>query len=146
MKTRIFISTLVVVLLSSSLLIAGHADDFRIDSKQVENEFAELTRLEQTIVDYGYLSLSEMQQNEFVSAEFSALVPMNSPASGEAALGIPGFWWGCIFGPVGLLVVYVVTDNDQSQVKSALTGCIIGTVVSVGFYLIYALTLTAATI
>lgn len=38
------------------------------------------------------------------------------------------FWWGCCLGIVGLLLTYIITDNDKAQVKSALIGCVISTI------------------
>ena len=49
---------------------------------------------------------------------------------------IPAFWWGCLFGPVGILVVYLVED-DSSQTKSAFWGCLVNVLISgttTGFY------------
>ena len=37
---------------------------------------------------------------------------------------IASFLWGCAFGWVGLLIVYLVTDNDKEQTKKALWGCL----------------------
>ncbi|MBK9510485.1 MAG: hypothetical protein IPO04_13980 [Cytophagaceae bacterium] len=41
---------------------------------------------------------------------------------------VGSFWWGCCLGVVGLLLVYFITDNDKDQVKSAVWGCLIATV------------------
>ncbi|MCD6660273.1 MAG: hypothetical protein LT105_08935 [Lentimicrobium sp.] len=134
--------TLFAVFFSVTALIAGQADDFKIDRQKVQDEFADLSRLEQTVVVNDYLTLSEMKDNNLLSAEFASM-NLSSSMMMESALGIPGFWWGCIFGPLGILVVYLVTDNDRDEVRSAFTGCIVGTAVSAVFYLIYALAITS---
>lgn len=141
MKMKSLLLTLIAVIFSMTALLAGQADDFKIDRQKVQDEFADLSRLEQTVVVNDYLTLSEMKDNNLLSAEFASM-NLSSSMMIESALGIPGFWWGCIFGPIGILLVYLVTDNDRDEVKSAFTGCIVGTAVSAIFYLIYALTIT----
>lgn len=135
MKVKVLLFALIAVLVSLQPLMAGEADDFKFDRQQVQDEFADLNRLEQTVVQNDFMSLFELKDNNLLSAEFAS---MNlGTMMPEAALGIPGFWWGCVLGIVGILVVYLVTDNDRDEVKSAFTGCIVGTVLQVGFYLIY---------
>lgn len=142
MKMKSLLLTLFAVFFSVTALIAGQADDFKIDRQKVQDEFADLSRLEQTVVVNDYLTLSEMKDNNLLSAEFASM-NLSSSMMMESALGIPGFWWGCIFGPLGILVVYLVSDNDRDEVRSAFTGCIVGTAVSAVFYLIYALAITS---
>ncbi len=126
---------MISVLVSLQPLMAGEADDFKFDRQQVQDEFADLNRLEQTVVQNDFMSLFELKNNNLLGAEFAN---MNlGTMMPEAALGIPGFWWGCVLGWVGLLIVYLVTDNDRDEVKSAFTGCIINTVVGFGSWLIY---------
>lgn len=142
MKMKSLLLTLFAVFFSATALLAGQADDFKIDRQKVQDEFADLSRLEQSVVVNDYLTLSEMKDNNLLSAEFASM-NLSSSMMMDSALGIPGFWWGCIFGPIGILVVYLVTDNDRDEVKSAFTGCIVGTAVSAVFYLIYALAITS---
>jgi hypothetical protein len=55
----------------------------------------------------------------------------------DSPLGIPGFWWGFCLGWVGMLIVYLMMDEGQDrkdQVKNALIGCIIGSVIGLGIY------------
>lgn len=138
MKNKLLLLTLVAVMFSS-FAFAGAADDFKIDRTQVKAEFSELDQMEQTVIDNNYMPLTQIMSNQNLASEFSGMVPLSLPGTQDAALGIPGFWWGCIFGPIGLLIVYVATDNDRHEVKTALTGCIVGTVVSTLFYiLVYA--------
>jgi prepilin signal peptidase PulO-like enzyme (type II secretory pathway) len=142
MKLKHFLLSLLVVLISASSLMAGEADDFKIDKAQVQHEFADLYRLEQTVVDHNFMTLSQMENSNLLTAEFASM-NLSSNMMMESALGIPGFWWGCIFGPLGILVVYLVSDNDRAEVKSAFTGCIVGSAVSAVLYLIYALAIVS---
>lgn len=55
----------------------------------------------------------------------------------DVPLGIPGFWWGFCIGWVGLVIIYVSMDDGadrKQQVKNALIGCVISTVVWTIFY------------
>lgn len=135
MKIRILFLSLLAIMFSATTLMAGQTDDFKFDRQQVQDEFADLSRLEQTVVQNDFMSLFELRTNNMLSVEFANM--SLSPMMSDAALGIPGFWWGCVFGPIGILIVYLVTDNDRDQVKKSLTGCIVGSAVQVGFYLIY---------
>jgi len=54
----------------------------------------------------------------------------------ELPLGIPAFFWGCCFGLLGVILVILVTDNDKSQTKKALYGCLTATGTAVLLYLI----------
>ncbi len=125
MKKNLLIAAL-AMFFSCQGLLANQADDFKYNKQQVQDEFADLNRLEQTVVDNSFMTLSEMQQNNMIATQFSNLNLAGS-MMGDPALGIPGFWWGCVFGPVGILAVYVITDNDRSEVKKALTGCLVST-------------------
>ena len=43
----------------------------------------------------------------------------------DGPAGIPAFLWGCVLGWIGILVVYLVTE-DSDETKKALYGCLIG--------------------
>lgn len=48
-------------------------------------------------------------------------------------LGIPSFAWGFCCGLAGIVIVYVVYDDEPDQkeeAKKAVTGCLVGTAVS----------------
>lgn len=72
--------------------------------------------------------LSGLEEQNLSNSLFSASSP---------ALGIPGFWWGCLLGPVGIGLAYIISDNDKHEAKAALTGCIIAGAVEVVVYLVY---------
>jgi hypothetical protein len=113
-----------VIFLGCQNLWANQAADFQVDKQQVLNEFSELNQLEQTVIQNDFMSLSEMQSKNMISSRYGNLNLTNGMMM-EPALGIPGFWWGCVFGPVGILIVYLVTDNDRDEVKKSLYGCIV---------------------
>jgi hypothetical protein len=85
---------------------------------------ASLNELEQYILYYPGTTLTEMMEdgNPLVS---SITESNNYPVMNlfyDKALGIGGFWWGCVLGPVGILAVYLIT-GDKDQTLSAAYGC-----------------------
>ena len=81
-------------------------------------------------------SLTEMkaENNAVVSNVNLSSKSFSSSSSSDGPFGIPSFWWGCILGPIGMLIVYVVTE-DKDELKKSMWGClaptIIGCVISV---------------
>jgi len=118
---------------------------FSLDEAALDIAMQELNQLE------NYLSQNEgTSYNDLLLAGSDLIInvsdsssPMGMMQEGEAPLGIPAFLWGCVLGWVGLLVVYIVTDNDKAQVKKALTGCLVGTGVTIAIYVVYAVWLVS---
>lgn len=109
---------------------------FNLDEGALNTAMQELNELE------NYLALNEgttyndlvLADNDLIANVGDSSTPMGMMQEGEAPLGIPAFLWGCVLGWVGLLVVYIVTDNDKPQVKKALTGCLVSGGVMLVFY------------
>jgi hypothetical protein len=122
MKKKLLISIMAIFMVCQGLL-AGQADVFKYNKQQVQDEFSDLNQLEQTVIDHSFLTLSEMQSKNLLTEKFNT---MNFTSMMDPALGIPGFWWGCVLGPIGILIAYLVSDNDKAEAKKALIGCIVG--------------------
>lgn len=106
------------------------------DDSEIYAAFSEVNDLDQYLSQnenstYADISREDVSMLTNISATTSLPV---SASSDELALGIPSFLWGCVFGIVGVLVVYLMTDNNKEQTKKAFYGCIVGTVVSVVIY------------
>lgn len=107
---------------------ANNADLFTYDVEAVDQELAQLQSLEDYVCVNPGITLTDMQ-----SENNGLLAGMNLNTntggfpflSGEPPLGIPSFLWGCILSWVGILVVYLVTDNDKDETKKALMGCLV---------------------
>jgi hypothetical protein len=120
------------IILSLSFLLVSISSfaiepDFTLNETELTLSFDELNTLERFINENPNLSIEEIKaQNQDlvgnVSFESSAIV---NPAGAMPIVG--SFWWGCVLGIVGLLLVYFITDNDKEQTKKALVGCVIGT-------------------
>jgi len=104
---------------------------FNYDADRVNQEKSQLQTLEDFVAGNPGLTLSGLQQEEntllkgmnFSNREFGGMGFMTR----EPALGIPSFLWGCVLEPMGILVVYLVTE-DSVETKKALWGCIVGVV------------------
>lgn len=112
---------------------------FTYDEDLLLAELSDLDELD------AYIEANEGTTFDGLSNESSPLVAnIESTASpmgmagqdGEPPLGIPSFLWGCVFGILGLLVVYIATDNDQAEAKKAMWGCLASTAVSVVLYMV----------
>lgn len=117
---------------------ANDADLFSYDKGTVQAAVSELTTLENYVAQNPLLSVNELVQTGSLMVK-GFMLGSNpfSMAGGEPPLGIPSFLWGCVFGVVGLLIVYIATDKDSAEVKKALWGCVTGTVVSVLLYIVF---------
>ncbi len=104
------------------------AGSFDFDQQSVDQEFQKLNEIEELVAgnpDLTYQSLQESYPE--LTADLSSENGVSQTAGDMPILG--PFWWGCILGIIGLLLVYVITDNDKAQLKSALVGCVVGTLV-----------------
>ncbi len=112
---------------------AKTADLFRYDSKKVEKVLVTVNALDQ-YVSVAHVAVNELDLKNPLLKNFAATPVL--PASGNTALGIPSFIWGLVLGWVGILIVYLVTE-DKEETKKALWGCIAGTVAWLACYFIF---------
>jgi hypothetical protein len=121
--------TLLLVLIGlafSNLAIAGAGDLFQYDKEKINQEMQDLNQLENLLVqnqDLSYADLLAAENPLVMNMDLNAEMALPGMINGPI---IPAFWWGCILGPVGVLIVYIVED-DRAQTKSAFWGCVIST-------------------
>ncbi len=135
---KLLLSVFLVCL--ACITFANDADLFKVDYNSVQAEFTELNQLESMVVANTDLTYTELKlSNETLVNNLKLIPDMGIPgsATGEPVLGIPSFLWGCVFGVVGLAVVYIGTDEDKDETKKALWGCITGTGAVAIVYLVY---------
>lgn len=107
------------------------------DDSEIYAAFADVSDLDQYLTQNDNKTYTEVSQENGTllnGISSSTSLPF-SASTDELVLGIPSFLWGCVFGWVGLLVVYLVLENKE-QTKKALYGCIASTVVSVVLYIV----------
>ncbi len=120
-----------LVLTASFTILANDADLFKLDYKTVQSEFTELNQLATMVTansDLTYSSLLATNGNLVTSMRLvpESLLPDDTK---NPVLGIPSFLWGCVFNVAGMVVVYLVSEQNMDETKKALWGCITSTVV-----------------
>jgi hypothetical protein len=107
---------------------------FDLNQSEINQTFNNLTQLESFILNNPDLSVDEIKtQNSKLLDNVSFETSSNLSLAGDMPI-VGSFWWGCILGIVGLLVVYLVTDHDKEETKKAFIGCIIGTLIFGGVF------------
>jgi hypothetical protein len=127
--------TFFMALMLGTTLLAS-SSDFSYDANEVNQSLSKLNQLEAMHKANPSASFEELTSNEVFAGTTISKATISSVAGNAADLPVlPAFWWGCILGVIGILIVYLVTE-DTDQTKSALWGCIIG---YVGGFLLYIL-------
>ncbi len=122
------------------ITLANNATLFVYDGIQVENELAQLQRLEDFVyVNYG-ITLAELQSEKSdLVADLNLTINILGgfdDEDGGPPMGIPSFLWGCCFGIVGVAIVYFAADN-KSETRGAVIGCIISNLLGIGCLVLY---------
>lgn len=114
---------------------ANDADLFNYDRNVVENAVSALTSLENYVSQNPTITVDQLKTSSLM---VNGLIATSSPFGmfGEPPLGIPSFLWGCVFGVIGVVIVYIATDNDKAETKKALWGCVTSTAVGILFYVL----------
>ena len=133
MKNLIFTFLLLIAGISVK---AGDAEFFNLDYDAVQQEFAGLNQVSDILAANPEMTYTGLMESNAGLVESVNLIPDSAlpMGKGDPVLGIPSFLWGCVFGVVGLVVVYIGTEQDSGEAKKALYGCITSAVVSTIFY------------
>jgi hypothetical protein len=119
MKKLILLAVAMLLVVSSNTF-ASNADLFSYDEQSMTEMFADLNELEAYVASNNDVSAAALNPFGFL---------------GEPPLGVPSFLWGCVFGVVGLAIVYFVAE-DPVETKKALWGCVTSSVVGILFYFV----------
>jgi hypothetical protein len=134
MKKLLLVLFVSVFALSS--VLANDSELFSYDKGSVKKAVSDMSQVEQLLNQNPNVSVDQLKAEGKLTASFD--VNSSSPFSvvGEPPLGIPSFLWGCLLGWVGLLIVYLITE-DKDETKKALWGCIASAVVGIIFYVAF---------
>ncbi len=122
---KFFLAIFILMAGVGTQLRAASAQDFAVAEPEFGVLNSELRPLE------AYLSLNPTMDMRQAQAQVPNLVAETSlPSAGLAlAEGAPPFFgsfcWGGCFNLLGVGVVYYTTDGNKTEVKSALIGCLI---------------------
>jgi hypothetical protein len=139
---KLLILASMLILIGVGKSVANQADLFSYDAVTIENQMAQLDQLEGYVLDNPGVTLGQMATNGNTLASFVSDPNGISGFSGmnEKVFGIPSFLWGCVFSWVGVLVVYLVSQ-DKAETKSAIIGCVVEGVLAGGWWLVWAVIL-----
>jgi len=118
------------------------------DNNQLNSELAVLNELEawlETHEEATFTDLAESGSPLVLAIENSAS-PWGSDGQEEdgSPLGIPSFFWGCFLGIVGILLVYIFSDENKEEAKKAVWGCATATAFYVVIYICFVVLIVAA--
>ena len=107
---------------------------FQLDEAALEAALQEVNQLEAFLDQHvGYTYEDVLKKDASLLSNYNE---MEGLLDGQGPLGIPSFIWGCVLGWVGILIVYLVTE-DNEETKRALYGCIVGSLVGILIYAIF---------
>ncbi|RYU94771.1 hypothetical protein [Emticicia agri] len=110
---------------ASNDVTTPQVEALKYDEKSINAEFEKLNKLEEYVNTNEGTTLADVQETELAKDLKLDTNVTSTVAAGDLPLNIPAFWWGCVLGLVGVLVVYIVTDQDKDQTKKALYGCLV---------------------
>lgn len=121
------LSLLLLTIFSVSFSFATEPqNEFEFNQDEISQEFGKLNQIE-SYVQKNDVTLDELKAEK---ADLVAGIELNNDATaalsaGDLPGGIPAFWWGCVLAVLGVVLVYVLTDQDKDQTKKALIGCLV---------------------
>jgi len=106
MKKKPLFFTCMFAIFMGMNAFANKASLFQYDEQSIDQKFADLNELENIVVTNQGITLSDLKSGNLnLSPELK--LKLNNLMDGmnlmEPPLGIPGFWWGCVLGPIGIL-------------------------------------------
>jgi len=133
-----------VIMGATSFVNANDADLFNYDRESLDMVMSDLSVIESYITENPGANYSDVMSLGLLNVNGTDFSNELLGYLGEPPLGIPSFLWGCVGGWVGLVVVYVATDNDKPEVKKALWGCVASSATIAVVYVLYAVLWTTA--
>jgi hypothetical protein len=115
-----------------SVVSFANNTDLKYNAADVNTQFSAIDKLEMAVAADQNITVADVKN----LAENLDLEPTTFAPVKDLPGGIPAFWWGFCLTWVGLLVVYIMTDNDKDQVKSAFKGCLISSLIIAAVYII----------
>ena len=117
---------------------ANNSSLFSYDKNAVNTKLNSVVAVENYVNQNDGVTISTMNAEGQQLKATANLSEENSMSSSllDGPAGIPSFLWGCVLSWVGILIVYLVTQ-DSDETKKALFGCLAGAGVWLVFYIVY---------
>lgn len=127
------LSLLIAMIVMSGMTFANDdASVFSVDKQSIEQELAPLNDLENYVNENAGVTYDEIDNPEVLDKD---VVMGDVDLNYGPPLGIPSFLWGLILSWVGILIVYLITE-DGDETKKALWGCLAGAALYILFYFV----------
>lgn len=117
------------------------------NQESINYNFEKLNKVEAFVEQNTDASFDTIKDTDLLKEiELDTNTLANVTKDNELPLNIPAFWWGCFLGGLGILLVYIFTE-DKEQTKKALYGCLtVGGVVAVIYIVLIAIGLSSGTL
>ncbi len=116
--------------LAVNLSFAGSADLFRVNEQELNDEFADLSALENFVQNNNFISLHAIVDGNLYDVSTVNVNTMAASLQGSFAFQWEGFLWGFLCCPVGLFVIALNENKDRDQKVSYWIGVAAATVLS----------------
>lgn len=111
-----------------------------LQKEDFTSEFKKLNQLESIIianpnftVDSVIKEQPQLIKDLGINSETKSNIGDDDPMK---PAGFPAFWWGFCLGIWGILIVYLITDNNKAALNKTVKGCITATAIGLGVYVI----------
>ncbi|MCF8363165.1 MAG: hypothetical protein K9G70_11140 [Prolixibacteraceae bacterium] len=128
--------------------IFGFASGMSFDESEIYSAFTEISEVTE-FIESNNASYNDLEANNYSTANIMNTAAIATSMQDEATEPpvVSAFWWGCLTGPVGIVVVAVTTDNNKEQIKKSVFGCAIPVGCSalswIAYYALYATAVTS---
>jgi hypothetical protein len=139
--TKCSIVLFVFAMLSIQMASANTSVTTVDDEAEIYSSFSNLEEVASFVSNNENATFSDLVaaniSTEMISSS-AAIAGNLTNAAAEPPL-VSAFWWGCLTGPIGIVVVAVTTETDKEQIKKAAFGCAIPVGCSALSYIAYAI-------
>ncbi len=119
-----------------SLNSESASNDLSFNQDYINQELAALNRVESFVNTNENVDVQKVEEIALLdNINLEKNTTTNILTGDSLPLNIPAFWWGCFLGGLGILAVYIITE-DKAQTTKAIYGCLTLGAVIVAFYII----------
>jgi len=116
MKKPIILSLFLLLFFNYGYGLTETADVFYLDEENLQEQMHELNSIEYQLISSGI----------FIDASQKTKLPFNSFGTfQESKTILPPFVWGCLGGPLGMVIVYVLSEKDGQATMRSFWGCLL---------------------
>lgn len=142
MKSKILLFLSFITWMFCLRVYAGDGALFQFNDERISTEMTILNQLEEFVLSHPGATLNSLETDNFdlttnlhlSQSDIEGI--LKSLSGGDVPLGIPAFWWGCVLGVVGIIIVYIVTKDSSKAVKAG-WGCLASSATIGLWYFIY---------